>query len=134
MIIKEITNKLLKELFKRALEFDLDFEIFDIEKESIQIQINVKPKHFKDFAFFYDTKEEYIHYSSIFELETVDETKINELYKLDNGIFNFLIIDNDMVHLQGDVDVEYFIKNIEDIVDYLCVDHEITKYLQDNEK
>ena len=62
MDIMEVTNFLLKKLYQSNLEVELDLSLDETVSNAVQIQINVKPKFFKDFAIFYGTKDTIINF------------------------------------------------------------------------
>ena len=53
MQMNEITNLLFKKLYNSKLDVDVELSIDDAATSAVQIQINVKPKYFNDFAIFY---------------------------------------------------------------------------------
>ena len=137
----EITNVILKRLYQSDLEVDLDLRLDETVANAIQIQINVKPKYFNDFAIFYGTKDTIINFASIFEVKDKNDLNIQKLFDKDCGIYESLIIDEDdeMVHLYGFielddivyVDEEHLIDDsfIFEIIKYLSEEHELTNYL-----
>lgn len=137
----EITNVILKRLYQSDLEVVLDLRLDETVANAVQIQINVKPKYFNDFAIFYGTKDTIINFASIFEVKDKNDLNIQKLFDKDCGIYESLIIDEDdeMVHLYGFielddivyVDEEYLIDDsfIFEIINYLSEEHELTNYL-----
>ena len=140
MNIMEITNLLLKKLYQSNLDVELELDIDEIVSDSVQVQINVKPKYFNDFSIFYGTKDTKINFSSIFEVGNNNVVKAEELFKENKGIFDDFIYDDEdeFIHLFGEMEVEQFYTYdkyrlddyvIEEIIKYLQEEHELTNYL-----
>ena len=91
----EITNVILKRLYQSDLEVDLDLRLDETVANAVQIQINVKPKYFNDFAIFYGTKDTIINFASIFEVKDKNDLNIQKLFDKDCGIYESLVIDED---------------------------------------
>ena len=137
----EITNILLKRLYQSGLEVKIDLSLDNIVDDAVQIQMNIKPKYFKDFSIFYGTKDKMINFSSIFEIKDKCDLEIQKLFDKDNGIYKSLIIDeeDEMVHLYGFVGIDDIVNDdgeiiindlfIYEIIEYLSEEHELTNYL-----
>ena len=142
MDMMHITNVLLKKLYKSNLDVELDLDLDSTVANAVQVQINVKPKYFNDFAFFYGTKDKKINYSSFFEVEDLDEGEAKNLFNNDKGIFQFFIVEEEsnFVHLYGEIELEDLYDIFEppllndsvfdEIINYLQEEHEITNYLK----
>lgn len=142
MDMMHITNVLLKKLYKSNLDVELDLGLDSTVANAVQIQIDVKPKYFNDFAIFYGTKDEKINYSSIFEVEDLDEGEAENIFNNDKGIFKYFIFEEEsnLVHLFGEIELEDLYDIFEppllndsvfdEIINYLQEEHEITNYLK----
>ena len=142
MDMMHITNVLLKKLYKSNLDVELDLGLDSTVANAVQIQIDVKPKYFNDFAIFYGTKDEKINYSSIFEVEDLDEGAAENIFNNDKGIFKYFIFEEEsnLVHLFGEIELEDLYDIFEppllndsvfdEIINYLQEEHEITNYLK----
>lgn len=140
-MMMEITNVLLKKLYQSDLKVEIDLSLDDTIANAVQIQINVKPKYFDDFAIFYGTKDKAINFSSIFVVNDKNDLKIQQLFNKDRGIYESLIVEkeDDLVHLYGIVEIEDIVENdeelkindsfIDNILEYLSEEHELTNYL-----
>ena len=131
-MMMKITNLLLRRLYQSDLEVDLDLRLDETVANAVQIQINVKPKYFNDFAIFYGTKDKVINFSSIFEVKDKNDSYALELFNKDKGIYNYYILDDEdeRIHLNTEIELKYLDdKLIEDIIKYLSEEHELTNYL-----
>ena len=140
-MMMEITNVLLKRLYQSDLEVELDLSLDDTVSNAVQVQINVKPKYFYDFAIFYGTKDKKIMFSSIFEVKDKFDPKPRELFDKDSGIYESYIIEDDeeMIHLYGEIELDDIVNDdgeprindtfIYEIIKYLSEEHELTNYL-----
>lgn len=140
MDIMEVTNLLLMKLYQSNLEVELELSIDETVCNAVQVQINIKPKYFNDFSIFYGTKDTVIYFSSIFEVGNNNVVKAEELFKKNSGIFDDFIYDDEdeFIHLFGEVELDKFYLLdeetlneyvIDDIIDYLEEEHELTNYL-----
>ena len=140
MDIMEVTNLLLKKLYQSNLEVELELSIDETVCNAVQVQINIKPKYFNDFSIFYGTKDTMIYFSSIFDVGNNNVVKAEELFKENSGIFDDFIYDDEdeFIHLFGEVELDkFYILDeetlneyvIDDIIDYLEEEHELTNYL-----
>lgn len=140
MDIMEVTNLLLKKLYQSNLEVELELSIDETVCNAVQVQINIKPKYFNDFSIFYGTKDTVIYFSSIFEVGNNNVVKAEELFKENSGIFDDFIYDDEdeFIHLFGEVELDKFYLLdeealneyvIDDIINYLEEEHELTNYL-----
>lgn len=131
MQMNEITNLLFKKLYNSKLDVDVELSIDDTANNAVQIQINVKPKYFNDFAIFYGTKDRVINFSSIFEVDNIDHLRAQNLFDKKDHIFSNLIKeDNNTIHLFKEILVEDFKEEIiDEIIEFLNKDSEITNYL-----
>ena len=146
MDMMHITNVLLKKLYNSELEVDLDLSLDDTVANAVQVQIDVKPKYFNDFAIFYGTKDSKINYSSIFEVEDLDEGEAEKIFDKDKGIFEYFICEegSNLVHLFGEIELEDLYDIFEppllddsifdEIINYLQEEHEITNYLKNKKQ
>lgn len=128
----ENTDLLLKKLYKSGLDVELELDIDDSVDDVVQVQIDVKPKHFRDFAIFYGTKDNKLNFSSIFEVDNKNDFKAKELFDKDNGIFKSFIVDEDdeKIHLYTEIPFKDLNdKFIDEIIKYLSEEHELTNYL-----
>ena len=128
----ETTDLLLKKLYKSGLDIELNLDIDDSVDDVVQVQIDVKPKYFRDFAIFYGTKDNKLNFSSIFEVDNTNDFKAKELFDKDNGIFKSFIVDEDdeKIHLYtGTSFKDLNDKFIDEIIKYLSEEHELTNYL-----
>lgn len=128
----ETTDLLLKKLYKSGLDIELDLDIDDSADDAVQVQINVKPKYFRDFAIFYGTKDNKLNFSSIFEVDNKNDFKAKELFDKDNGIFKSFIVDEDdeKIHLYTEISFKDLNdKFIDEIIKYLSEEHELINYL-----
>ena len=142
MDIMDVTNLLLKRLYKSNLEVELELSVDETVSNAVQVQINVKPKHFKDFAIFYGTKDTIINVSSIFEINNINVVEAERLFNENSGPFTCFIYDDEdnFIHLYGDIELDRFYLEdvaeeiindyvIDDIINYLEEQHELTDYL-----
>ena len=128
----ETTTLLLKKLYNSGLDVELDLDIDDSADDAVQVQINVKPKYFRDFAIFYGTKDNKLNFSSIFEVDNKNDFKAKELFDKDNGIFKSFIVDEDdeKIHLYTEISFKDLNdKFIDEIIKYLSEEHELINYL-----
>ncbi len=128
----ETTDLLLKKLYKSGLDVELELDIDDSADDAVQVQINVKPKYFRDFAIFYGTKDNKLNFSSIFEVDNKNDFKAKELFDKDNGIFKSFIVDEDdeKIHLYTEISFKDLNdKFIDEIIKYLSEEHELINYL-----
>ena len=128
----ENTDLLLKKLYKSGLDIELELDIDDSVDDAVQVQINVKPKYFMDFAIFYGTKDNKLNFSSIFEVDNKNDFKAKELFDKDNGIFKSFIVDEDdeKIHLYTEISFKDLNdKFIDEIIKYLSEEHELINYL-----
>ena len=88
----EITNLLLKKAYLSGLDVDVELSIDESTVDAVQVQINIKPTHFRDFAIFYGTKDYKVNYSSIFVVSNKYDEKAKQLFEIDKGIYNFYIL------------------------------------------
>ena len=141
MMMIEVTNILLKRLYQADLKIDLDLSLDDTVMNAVQIQIDIKPKYFKDFSIFYGSKDYTINFSSIFEVKDKNYIKIKELFEKDKGIFDCCIVDDidEIVHLYGTIEIAEIVTYadfreiiddsfITNIINYLSEEHELTNY------
>lgn len=131
MQMNEITNLLFKKLYNSKLDVDVELSIDNTANSAVQIQINVKPKYFNDFAIFYGTKDKAINFSSIFEVDNIDYLRAQNLFdKKDHMFSNLIKEDNNTIHLFKEILVEDFKEEIiDEIIEFLNNDSEITNYL-----
>ena len=128
----ETTDLLLKKLYKSGLDIELNLDIDDSIDDAVQVQIDVKPKYFRDFAIFYGTKDNKLNFSSIFEVDNKNDFKAKELFDKDNGIFKSFIVDEDdeKIHLYTEISFKDLNdKFIDEIIKYLSEEHELINYL-----
>lgn len=128
----EITNLLLKNLYKSDLDVEVKLDVEDSCKSCIQIIINVKPKNFKHFAISYCNKDDAINYYSIFENCNINEIKINEIFDNQDHIFTDLIYgkENKTVYLFGNIPMNEFREDhIKQIITFLQNKHKLIEYL-----
>ena len=128
----ETTTLLLKKLYNSGLDVELELDIDDSADDAVQVQINVKPKYFRDFAIFYGTKDNKLNFSSIFEVDNKNDFKVKELFDKDNGIFKSFIVDEDdeKIHLYTEISFKDLNdKFIDEIIKYLSEEHELINYL-----
>ena len=99
--MKKLTNMLLKKIYDSGLKVDLNLDIDTSKSNAVQIDINIKPMYFNDFAIFYGTKDDSVNFSSIFEVEELDFEKAKEIFNKDKGIFDSIIREDESetIHL-----------------------------------
>ena len=127
-----ITNLLLRKFYQSNLDVDVELSLDDSQENAVQIQINVKPKHFNDFAIFYGTKDNKINFSSIFETNVIEDENLYRLFKEEDSIFNEIIQSDDLsqLHLFSEISLEDVDEELVDnIIEYLESEHEFIKYL-----
>ena len=128
----EITNLLLKKAYLSGLDVEVELSVDEGVEGAVQVQINIKPTHFKDFAIFYGTKDNKVNYSSIFEVSNKYDEKGRQLFEEDRGIYNFYILDDadDEIHLLGEIEVSKFDEGaVDKLLEYLKTEHELTSHL-----
>ena len=126
------TNLLLRKFYQSNLDVDVELSLDDSKENAVQIQINVKPKHFNDFAIFYGTKDNKINFSSIFETNVIEDGNLYKLFKEEASIFNEIIQSDDLseLHLFSEISLEDVDEELVDnIIEYLESEHELIKYL-----
>jgi hypothetical protein len=132
MKLNLITNLLLRKFFQSNLDVDVELSLDDSKENAVQIQINVKPKHFNDFAIFYGTKDNKINFSSIFETNVIEDENLYRLFKEEDSIFNEIIQSDDLseLHLFSQIPLENINEEfIDNIIDYLKTEHKLINYL-----
>lgn len=131
--MKKLTNMLLKKIYDSGLKVDLNLDIDTSKSNAVQIDINIKPMYFNDFAIFYGTKDDSVNFSSIFEVEELDFEKAKEIFNKDKGIFDSIIREDESetIHLYCQINKNLFTEEkIDEIIKYLYNKHEITEYLK----
>lgn len=132
MKLNLITNLLLRKFFQSNLDVDVELSLDDSKENAVQIQINVKPIHFNDFAIFYGTKDNKINFSSIFETNVIEDENLYRLFKEEDSIFNEIIQSDDLseLHLFSQIPLENINEEfIDNIIDYLKTEHKLINYL-----
>ena len=101
-------------------------------EDAVQLQLDVTPKFFEDFAIFYGTLDDSINYCSIFEVKDSKDENIGEIFNNDKHIFKDLIPSHDYneIHLYSNIKKNAVNDDlINKIIDYLNNDHALIKYL-----
>lgn len=127
-----VTNNILKKFYQSNLNPELTLSIDTSIENAVQIQLNLTPKFFEDFAIFYGTLDNSINYCSIFEVKDSKDENIGEIFNNDKHIFKDLIPSHDYneIHLYSNIKKNAVNDDlINKIIDYLNNDHPLIKYL-----
>ena len=124
MELMKFTNLIIKKGYEKGLNLDLELSVDDEShnEPSPQIQINIQNEHYASFALFYALADENISFSSIFEIEKVDQEMLKSVFAEDMGIFQSIIFeeDNNCVHLYTKINKEKLNEEyIDEILDFL---------------